>query len=367
MGQHETDNRPENSVAYYAELLPRISHITLTISPLVAVPSHLTRISSSKIYMKITPDSAASILTLPGRAAKDVPISLQQLCELNSNKKDGSLRVKAEREARAEHITPLSAKQLSDSKSVQCNECGAVLVKENMKYLDLPSENWYELMDYWHCHKPNHHHGNESENAVTKDALKPRKSLALVGLTHVMVVNDDIVSESIKVSDTQYKTVVCSKCSSDVGILDHLDQSIVKIYKWNTIVESTTINNEIASFRYSPEIFVAEILLEVIEFHSTHHFGIAAHSDGEAILIYLWVFNSDISYTSNFQPEPTRAMKVLYTKQPDVRNQEIATEIIDLPLSAANNIVKVLETRSEELPDSLRGFGKWNVSLLHRL
>ncbi|KAK9330210.1 ubiquitin-conjugating enzyme E2-binding protein [Lipomyces starkeyi] len=367
MGDHETNNKQENGVTYYAELLPRISHITLTISPLVAVPSHLTRISSSKIYIKTTPDSAASILTLPGHAARDVPFSLQQLCQLNSNNKSGSLRVKAEREERDEHISPLSAKQLSDCKSVQCSECGAVLVKENMKYLDLPSENWYELMDYWHCHKPDHHHENEPENAVSKDALKPRKSLALVGLTYIMVVNDDIVGESIKVLDTQSKTVVCSRCSSDVGIQDHLDQSIVKIYKWNTIIESRPISNEIASFRYSTEIFVAEVLLEVIEFHSTHQFGIAAHSDEETILIYLWVFNSDISYTSNFLPEPTRAMKVLYTKQLDVHNQEIATEIIDLPLSAINNILKVLETRNKELPESLRAFGKWNVSLLHRL
>ncbi|KAK9494983.1 ubiquitin-conjugating enzyme E2-binding protein [Lipomyces doorenjongii] len=291
MGEYETNDRQENGVAYYAELLPRISNITLTISPLVAVPSHLTRISSSKIYMKTTPDSAASILTLPGHAAKDVPFSLQQLCQLDSTNKTGSVRVKAEREEREEHISPLSAKQLSDCKSVQCSECGAVLVKENMKYLDLPSENWYELMDYWHCHKPEHHHGNGHANAISKDVLKPRKSLALVGLTHIMVVSYDVVSESIKVLDTPSKTVVCSTCSSDVGILDQLDQSIVKIFKWNTIVESTPISNEIASFRYSPEIFVAEILLEVIEFHSTHQFGIAAHSYEETILLYVSVLS----------------------------------------------------------------------------
>ncbi|KAK9248916.1 ubiquitin-conjugating enzyme E2-binding protein [Lipomyces tetrasporus] len=367
MGYYDSNNWTQDGVAYYAELLPHISQITLTMWPLTVVPSHLTRLSSSKIYIKTTSDSAARTIVLPGRTAKDAPLSLQQSCQLNSNNKTGSLRVKAEREERKEHISPLPARQLSGCKSVQCSECGVVLLKDNMKYLDLPSENWYEMLDYWHCHKPDHQHGYEGGNAISRDALKPRKSLALVGLTYVMVVGDDICSERIKVSDTLPKMVACSACSCDVGIVDRLDQNIVKLYKWNLSLEPKSISNDITLCRYSLEIFVTEMLLEIIEFHSTHQFGIAALSDEETILCYLWVFNSDISYTSNIQQEPTRAMKVFYTEQPDVCNQEIATETVELPSSALNNIFKVLERRNKELPESLRAFGKWNVSLLHRL
>ncbi|KAK9325636.1 ubiquitin-conjugating enzyme E2-binding protein [Lipomyces orientalis] len=367
MGYYDSNNWTQDGGAYYAELLPRISQITLTMSPLTVVPSHLTRLSSSKIYVKTTSDSAARTIVLPGRTAKDAPLSLQQSCQLDSNNKTGSLRVKAEREERKEHISPLQAKQLSGCKSVQCSKCGLVLLKDNMQYLDLPSENWYEMLDYWHCHKPDHKHGHEGGDVISKDALKPRRSFALVGLTYVMVVRNDICSERIKVLDTSPKMVACSACSCDVGIVDRLDQGIVKLYKWNLSLEPKSIGNDITLCRYSLEIFVSEILLEVIEFHSTHQFGIAALSGEETILCYLWVFNSDISYTSNIQQEPTRAMKVFYTEQPDVRNQEIVTEIVELPSSAVNNILKVLERRHNELPESLRTFGKWNVSLLHRL
>ncbi|KAK9237609.1 ubiquitin-conjugating enzyme E2-binding protein [Lipomyces kononenkoae] len=369
MGEQNTSHGWQgHNIAYFAELLPHIAQISLTISPLDAVPIHFTRISSSKLYVKATSESAASIITLPGSTTKDVPISLQQLCQLNSDIKTGSVRLKAERDEREEHIVPLSARQLSDCKAVQCRECGADLLKDNVKFLDLPSENWYELLDYWHCHKPDHDHGHGAQNSISKHALKPRKSLALVGLAHIMTIKDDFVSDSIKVSGTQFKEVVCSTCCSEVGVLDKLDQSITKLYKWNIVVESRTpINDSITSIQYPPEVFLAEILLEVIEFHSTHRFTIAAHHDKERILIYLWVFSSDITYTSNLHPDPIRAMKVFYTTQAEASNPEIAAENIELPLSVVNNILKVLDTRNKELPGSLKAFGKWNVSLLHRL
>ncbi|KAK9368411.1 ubiquitin-conjugating enzyme E2-binding protein [Lipomyces kononenkoae] len=370
MGDQDTPDswQEKHGVAYYAELLPRIAQISLTISPLEAIPIHFTRISSSKIYIKTTSDSVATIITLPGSTTKYVPISLQQLCQHNGDTKTGSVGLKAERDEREAHIVPLSAGQLTDCKAVQCRKCGADLLKDDIKFLDLPSENWYELLDYWHCHKPDHDHGHGAQNSLSKSALKPRKSLALVGLAYMMAVNDDFVSESIQVSDGQYKEVVCSACCSDVGVLDKVDPSITKLYKWNIMVESRrSINDRISSIQYPPEVYLAEMLLEVIDFHSTHRFSIAAHDDKQKILVYLWVFSSDITYTSNFHPEPIRAMKVFYTKQAEVSNPEIATENIDLPLSIINEFLGVLDTRNKELPASLRAFGKWNVSLLHRL
>ena len=37
-----------------------------------------------------------------------------------------------------------------------CRNCGAVVLRRGVikAWRDLPSENWAEMMDFWHCHKP---------------------------------------------------------------------------------------------------------------------------------------------------------------------------------------------------------------------
>ena len=43
---------------------------------------------------------------------------------------------------------------------VGCKSCGHSLVRTRAvrEWRDLPSENWAEMMDFWHCHKPDEHH-----------------------------------------------------------------------------------------------------------------------------------------------------------------------------------------------------------------
>lgn len=40
--------------------------------------------------------------------------------------------------------------------SIECLNCKQKIIsKDNCQVLnDMPSEFWFELMDYWHCHKP---------------------------------------------------------------------------------------------------------------------------------------------------------------------------------------------------------------------
>jgi hypothetical protein len=33
---------------------------------------------------------------------------------------------------------------------------------------DLPSENWAEMMEFWHCHKPEDDHGKDHEHLTSK-------------------------------------------------------------------------------------------------------------------------------------------------------------------------------------------------------
>jgi hypothetical protein len=41
-----------------------------------------------------------------------------------------------------------------------CKSCEGVIVSKGKirQWKDLPNENWAEMMDFWHCHKPDEHH-----------------------------------------------------------------------------------------------------------------------------------------------------------------------------------------------------------------
>ncbi len=60
---------------------------------------------------------------------------------------------------------PWSAGCLGDETEFSCRDCGAVIVSRGsiQTWRDLPSENWAEMMDFWHCHKPDVPESNGSD------------------------------------------------------------------------------------------------------------------------------------------------------------------------------------------------------------
>jgi hypothetical protein len=75
---------------------------------------------------------------------------------------------------------PWSATDLVSSSNVACRQCGADVVTAGSLnvWKDLPSENWAEMMEFWHCHKPDHRHNHNAD----KDSGKAdEKSLASRG------------------------------------------------------------------------------------------------------------------------------------------------------------------------------------------
>ncbi|GAM84182.1 hypothetical protein ANO11243_021750 [Dothideomycetidae sp. 11243] len=56
-------------------------------------------------------------------------------------------------------VVPWSAEDFQPSISIRCasvHNCGATLLPSShlFDYRDLPSATWAEMMDLWHCHKP---------------------------------------------------------------------------------------------------------------------------------------------------------------------------------------------------------------------
>jgi ubiquitin-protein ligase E3 D len=110
---------------------------------------------------------------------------------------------------------PWSAKSLGEDAEFSCRTCGAVLLKGGSIRIwkDLPSENWAEMMDFWHCHKPDVHEPNDSSGheshvdesgpvaskgygADTKFAATP--TVGFVDITTFLLANSDCSSLQVR-------------------------------------------------------------------------------------------------------------------------------------------------------------------------
>lgn len=60
---------------------------------------------------------------------------------------------------------PWSSADIKAGSRVCCRHCDHVIVQsERIKsWKDLPSENWAEMMEFWHCHKPHEHEHHDGE------------------------------------------------------------------------------------------------------------------------------------------------------------------------------------------------------------
>lgn len=65
---------------------------------------------------------------------------------------------------------PWSAADLEAGSPVACRQCGNAVVQSGAisSWKDLPSENWAEMMEFWHCHKPEPHDHQDHERLADR-------------------------------------------------------------------------------------------------------------------------------------------------------------------------------------------------------
>lgn len=156
-------------VSMYAEYLPKLGRLSIVVHlPTPSNEATKALISNNNNKIDDEPSSSSRLvvvhdghtfeLTLPAntpqaRSLGVIPPGL--------GKFSYGLRVPAVGLGRGtdEEATtvPWSAADLVPGVDVVCRGCGAVVVEgeERLKaWKDLPSENWAEMMEFWHCHKP---------------------------------------------------------------------------------------------------------------------------------------------------------------------------------------------------------------------
>lgn len=188
----------ESSITLYAELLLHIRAITLFAS-LRTVHTRETnaKLSTDGSRLTVSHEGQSATIRLPikvkggGDAALSLPAqppSKELSLRLQIEEKDDSdLLGTLQSEERKANIVPWDGAFLAKSKHVEihCRSCQQVIITKGRieEWRDLPNENWAEMMDFWHCHKPDEHHLHDHthETVVGKKGYAAGNRLRAIG------------------------------------------------------------------------------------------------------------------------------------------------------------------------------------------
>ncbi|PSR92429.1 ubiquitin-conjugating enzyme E2-binding protein [Coniella lustricola] len=296
-------------------------------------------------------------------------------------------------------VAPWSALVLRPRTDVLCRKCETVVVsRESLKeWKDLPSENWAEMMEFWHCHKPviNNDQRNRADSSDNANDLKASESalasrgygantaifaqagIGFVDLTrmlfhkedcrcNVMFMNNADIDPNLTLLNTQthrsISTVAsCPGCNAQLGVYDTRKDG-VSIFKWMLKFADSPANS--LSMLRPPTLShcLATALFATQE--RTGSAKVVLQGDKEAITA--WILNPRISFSCNSK-QKVSAMKLLWQN----RGREEEEELI-LPDSIVKDIRGLLQEGNSYLPpdEKMKQFnaqdGVWTVALLER-
>ncbi|KAK4560677.1 hypothetical protein LTR86_005255 [Recurvomyces mirabilis] len=223
-GRHEKiDTHTAPTIRLYAEHLRNIRTLSIQTS--------LATVSNQETRAKLSADGSLMTLQHEGESASiRLPLDIGRhsdalLTMPAAPTKELSFRLSVQEKADASGqlgangpedglIEAWMASDMTAQTEMQCAVCNAILVPRGKvtQWKDLPSEGWAEMMEFWHCHKPDvphshdHGHGRNIENAgrgfAANSTLAVRTGVGLVSPTEFLLAPDDC--KSIEVGDIPF-------------------------------------------------------------------------------------------------------------------------------------------------------------------
>lgn len=169
----------------------------------------------------------------------------------------------------------------------------------------------------------------------------------------------------------RFLRIFCSSCSSEVGFYGVLALS-VSLFKWQVTCETTTATKAPSASECLTSILLAAIARSGCSKSVISPHVVASEEADVAPLLFLWVLNSDVVYTTTTAEVKQRAMKILYqdvdTEEASRLLEPITSDVqpINMPASAISAVREVLISSSLLLPERERSFKTWKTGLLDR-
>jgi hypothetical protein len=182
----------------YAEHLINIRTLTIQVS-LPSSSDGSTTLSTDGNNLTLSHQGETAKITLPvsipgsERAKLSVPPAPSTSLSFRVRLDDTSPRDSQS----GETVIPWTATSLSQQIELQCKTCHAEILprRQIQTWKDLPSEGWAEMMEFWHCHKPNephdHEHQTDKKGYSADSMLAITPSVGLVNATSFVLAADD--------------------------------------------------------------------------------------------------------------------------------------------------------------------------------
>ena len=191
------------SVTLYAEHLLNIRQVTI-FATLESGTNRETRaeLSSDRRSLSLTHDGETATIYLPseiaGSASLTLPVARSKVLSFRLQVTEDVAKL-GRPELRHNNDVPWLAASLSHETTVACRECKMIIVKPPSISIwkDLPSENWAEMMDFWHCHKPNDHESHLTDapssmkGYAASNGLRATPGTGLVDLSYLLTCEQD--------------------------------------------------------------------------------------------------------------------------------------------------------------------------------
>lgn len=200
-----------NPILVYAERLSNIRQISISCS--LHTPATLetkASITPNGQILTVNHDGVKASVRLPGPV-----LSTQQINPVwPVGAKDLSWRLPlapAGSASQEEHDVPWSANDLQPESPIVCRQCQATVVDTGLikVWKDLPSENWAEMMEFWHCHKPDHGHAHDESLASrgygANSRISAQSGVGFVDLTSFLLAETDISASTVSSSLLRYQ------------------------------------------------------------------------------------------------------------------------------------------------------------------
>lgn len=174
---------------------------TISADKSILTLTHDDETASIKIPLNLSPNKESKIsLDIPPVPQKELSFRVQL------EEKEGSeLANGLEREDGT--VTPWTAEQLTTDTQICCKACGSIIVERGIitQWKDLPSEGWAEMMDFWHCHKPDHPdgphaHGTDGElkkGYAAGNKLALECGVGMVDALHFVFIAEDCINLTV--------------------------------------------------------------------------------------------------------------------------------------------------------------------------
>ncbi|PFH55523.1 hypothetical protein XA68_18120 [Ophiocordyceps unilateralis] len=385
---------PASGIAVYAELLPNIQQVSIA----ATLSSHSDDSTSAEVTdggccIRIRHRDRAQAVELPAAAAASAALALPSIpcSNLAWRLPVAALHPRSLPLAPENQEIPWASADLKMGSAVSCRQCGNDLVWRDQVNIwkDLPSENWAEMMEFWHCHKP-HDDGNSNHGALAdraygaNSAIAARPGVGFVDVTSFMFFESDChdLLFSSSPSSTTFKSsalaidqapprrhghVFCGGCRTQVGLFSPSSPSVT-LFKWQVTCETVSADR-------APGIVecLAAALLAAISRSACAKSVVVPYVSGSTTkAMHLWVLNANLVYTSSARQGKRAALKMLYREigldeaHGLVDSATSDVEEISLPMRTIKAVRRALEASTALMPERERSFKGWSAGLLER-